>query len=236
VEPDKAQAGGVSRYCVVVPAYCEAKRVRKAVEGIRRYCERVVVVDDGSPDATAEEARKAGAIVLRHETNLGKGAAIDTGMKYAREQGCEFAVAMDADGQHAPEDIPAFVDAYRAARTPVILGTRMSNPEGMPLVRRLTNRFMSRLLSRHMGQRVPDTQCGFRLYACEGFPEVSRESRRFDYDSEILLLYAERGVRIGAVPVRVIYGDEKSKIRPVSDTIRFFRMLRRHRAGRREQP
>jgi glycosyltransferase involved in cell wall biosynthesis len=216
-------------YCVIVPAYREQKRVRASVEGIRRHCDRVVVIDDGSTDDTAGEARKAGAEVLRHETNQGKGAAIDTGMKYAREHGYEFVVAMDADGQHAPEDLPRFVEEYRRTRAPVILGTRMDHPAGMPVVRRLTNRFMSWLLSREMGQRVPDTQCGFRLYRCEGFPEVSRESRRFDYDSEILLLYADMGARIGAVPIRVIYGDEKSKIHPVRDTLRFVRMLRAHR-------
>lgn len=140
---------------------------------------------------------------------------------------------MDGDGQHAPADIPTFVASYERTRCPVILGNRMDSPDGMPLVRRLTNRFMSWTLSRRMGQRVPDTQCGFRLYRCEGFPVVSAESRRFDYDSEVLLLYADAGVRIGAVPVSVIYGEEKSKISPVKDTLRFMRMLRRHARARR---
>jgi len=222
-----------SRFCVIVPAYQEEARVGAAVGGIRAYCRDVVVVDDGSADRTAAEADRAGAVVLKHAVNQGKGAAIATGMAYALEHGYEFVVAMDGDGQHAPEDIPAFVEAYARTGDPVILGNRMADPRGMPLVRRLTNRFMSWLLSRRMGRRVPDTQCGFRLYRCEGFPAVPDASRRFDYDSEILLLYAEAGARIGAVPVRVIYGDEKSKICPVKDTLRFIRMLRRHQRARR---
>ena len=222
------------RYCAIVPAYQEEARVRAAVEGIREYCEHVVVIDDGSADRTSEEAEKSGAVVLRHTVNRGKGAAIDTGINYAREHGYEFVIAMDGDGQHAPEDIPAFVEAYEKTGAQAILGNRMDNPRSMPFVRRLTNRFMSWLLSRRIGQRVPDTQCGFRLYRCEGFPEVSEESQRFDYDSEVLLLYADKGVKIGAVPVKVIYGEEKSKIRPVSDTMRFARMLRRHRKRQEE--
>jgi len=217
------------KYCAIVPAYQEETRVRAAVEGIREHCQHVAVIDDGSTDRTAEEAEKAGAIVLRHAVNQGKGAAIDTGVAYAREHGYEFVIAMDGDGQHAPEDIPAFVEAYEKTGCPAILGNRMDNPHSMPLVRRLTNRFMSWLLSRRMGQRVPDTQCGFRLYRCEGFPEVSEDSRRFDYDSEVLLLYADAGVEIGAVPVKVIYGEEKSKIRPFKDTMRFAKMLKRHK-------
>jgi hypothetical protein len=109
----------------------------------------------------------------------------------------------------------------------------MWDTAGMPLVRRLTNRFMSWMLSREMKQYVPDTQCGFRLTRSDVIPLVAAESERFAAESETLLRMADRGVRIGAVRIRTIYRDEKSSINPVTDTIRFIRMIRRYRAGRR---
>jgi hypothetical protein len=98
----------------------------------------------------------------------------------------------------------------------------------MPINRLLTNRFMSWLLSRKMGQRVPDTQCGYRLMRLNALPETPTASQRFAAESEVLLDLSSRGVKIGSVPIQVIYRDEKSKIRPFRDTIRFFRMLREY--------
>jgi hypothetical protein len=137
---------------------------------------------------------------------------------------------MDGDGQHDPGDIPAFVEAYVRTGTPVLLGNRMDDTRSMPFVRRLTNRFMSWLLSRKMNQAVPDTQSGFRLYRCDAIPEGGCSSERFAAESEILLCIAEKNIVIGAVPIKVIYRDEKSKINPFKDTIRFFRMLRKYEA------
>jgi len=211
---------------VLIPAYHESGRIGDVVRQVLPCCARVVVVDDGSGDGTAEEARAAGATVLVHEQNQGKGAALRTGFDYAREQGAAFVLTMDGDGQHAPDDIPGFLDAFERGEAPVIIGNRMDDPTSMPLVRRLTNRFMSWLLSRKMGQRVPDTQNGFRLYRTDLLPEMVGGEARFAAESEILLVLSRRGVRIGSVPVRIIYGDERSKIRPLRDTLRFIRMLR----------
>lgn len=224
-ENDRPTAG--SGIWVVIPAYCEERRIGAVVAGARQHGYPVVVVDDGSPDGTAAAAEAAGATVLRHERNRGKGAALRTGFEYVRHNGGEAVVCLDADGQHDPAEIPKFVEAYRRTGLPVLIGNRMWQPEGMPLIRRLTNRFMSALLSREMKQYVPDTQCGYRLFACSVLPFMVGRSERFDSDSEVLLLLAARGVRIGSVRIRTIYGDEKSKIRPVRDTIRFFRMLNR---------
>lgn len=218
--------------CVIIPGYREQGRIGPVVELVRNMVATVVVVDDGSDDDTAGEARSAGAVVLVHEVNRGKGAALDTGFRWAREEGYEFIIAMDADGQHAPEDIPAFIAEYRRNKVPVLIGNRMDNTVNMPLIRRWTNRTMSWLLSREMGQFVPDTQCGYRLYRCDVLEGVSCGSARFDAESEMLLALAGKGVRIGSVPIRVIYGDEKSKINPARDTVRFFRMLRRFRKER----
>lgn len=226
------EATSVTRGCVIIPAYREGGRIGTVVAGVLPYMPRIIVVDDGSPDGTAEEAGRAGAQVIRHAVNLGKGAALDTGFRAAREQGFEFAVTMDGDGQHAASDLPAFLEAYERTGSPVLVGNRMAEAKQMPVVRWLTNRFMSWLLSREMGQRVPDTQCGYRLYKLSVVPELSAASKRFAAESEILLDLGGRGISIGSVPVATLYGTETSKIHPVKDTFRFFAMLRQYRRKR----
>lgn len=223
-----------SKGCAIIPAYREGGRIGPVVEGVRGFLSAVIVVDDGSPDDTAAQAEHAGAMVIRHGTNRGKGAALDSGFRAARERGFEFVVTLDGDGQHSPADLPRFLDAYGQTGTPVLVGTRMADTRTMPFVRRITNRFMSWLLSREMGQRVPDTQCGYRLYRLAVVPEISAESKRFAAESEILMDLSRKGVAIGSVPVATIYGTERSKIHPVKDTIRFVKMLRQYRKRRRE--
>lgn len=220
------------RFAVVIPAYCEADRIGPVIESVRLQGVHVIVVDDGSPDETAAVARSAGAEVIRHSKNRGKGQALQTGFRRAAELGCEAVITMDADGQHDPAEIPQFLEAYQRTRIPVLIGNRMWNQRGMPLVRRLTNRFMSWLLSREMGQYLPDTQCGYRLFQTDLLRFVETESDRFAAESEILLRLAARGLRMDSIRIRTIYGTERSKIRPVADTIRFWRMLRRWRRSR----
>jgi len=216
------------KYCVIIPGYMEVGRIGRVVEGIRKYCNNVVVIDDGSSDNTSVEAKNAGAVVIKHEANQGKGASLYDGFKYAREHGFDFVITMDADGQHDPEDIPVFTRVYSGADTQVLIGNRMSNPACMPLIRRWTNLFMSWLLCRKMGQLIPDTQCGYRLYRCDVLKGISILSRHFEAESEILLRLSDKGIRIGSIPIKVVYRDEKSKIHPVRDTIRFFTMLMKY--------
>ena len=224
------------KVCVLIPAFKEERRIGAVVREVLDYCPDVVVIDDGSPDDTAKAAAEAGAAVLEHVHNQGKGAALQTGFDHARAQGCDLAITMDADGQHAPSDIPAFLQAYERTHSPVLVGNRMNNVATMPPLRRFVNRFMSDLLSRVMGQHVPDSQCGFRLYHRSAFPEgpYDAHSKRFAAESEILLRLALQGRKIGAVAIQTIYGDEKSKVNPFTDTFRFFRMLRRFRKIKKE--
>lgn len=224
------------KVCVLIPAYNEAKHVGAVVREVLEYCPDVVVIDDGSPDETDRVAAEAGATVLEHVHNQGKGAALQTGFDYARANGYDLAITLDADGQHAPSDIPAFLQAYERTHSPVLVGNRMGNVADMPWNRRFVNRFMSDLLSRVMGQYVPDSQCGFRLYHRSAFPEgpYDAHSQRFAAESEILLRLSLQGRKIGAVTIQTIYGDEKSKVNPFFDTIRFFRMLHRFRRIKKE--
>ena len=217
--------------CVLIPAFKEENHIAAVVREVREYCPAVIVIDDGSPDDTARLAAEAGATVLEHVRNQGKGAALQTGFDHARAHGYDLAITLDADGQHAPSDIPAFLQAYERTHSPVLVGNRMGNVGAMPWNRRFVNRFMSDLLSRVMGQYVPDSQCGFRLYHRSAFPDgpCDAHSQRFAAESEILLRLALQGRKIGAVAIQTIYGDEKSKVNPFTDTVRFFRMLHRFR-------
>ncbi len=219
-----------ARFCAVIPAFNESGRIGPVVAEARRHGLAVIVVDDGSSDNTASVAAAAGAEVIRHAENAGKGAALRTGFRRALEASYEGVVTLDADGQHDPEEIPKFIEAYERTGIPVLIGNRLWNPAGMPLVRRLTNRFMSWLLSREMGRYVPDTQCGFRFIRTDLLPYLETHSERFAAESEVLLEMAARGIRMDSVRIRTIYGGERSKIRPCADTIRFWRMLRRWRA------
>lgn len=223
-------------WCVVMPAYREAGRIGPVIRAARAQGALVLVVDDGSPDDTARVAEEAGAVVLRHASNRGKGAALATGFQEALRRGCEVVVTLDADGQHDPCELPHFIASYRRTGIPVLIGNRMAEAAAMPWLRRTTNRFMSWLLSRWMGHYVPDTQCGYRLYRSDLLPWVTAAAQGFAAESEVLLRLAARGVRMDSVRIRTIYGSEKSKIRPVRDTWRFIRMVWRFRHEGRSKP
>jgi glycosyltransferase involved in cell wall biosynthesis len=213
------------RFCAVIPAFNEAAYVGGVVKGVVAKGVAVWVVDDGSSDDSAAVAEQAGAQIIRMNGNQGKGAALQAGFTAAIASGFDAILTMDADGQHSPDDVPAFTSAYRQTGIPVLIGNRMADPSGMPWIRRLTNRLMSWVLSRQMRSSIPDTQNGFRLYQASILPLVFPKSYGFAAESEILLNIDLLGLKMDSVPVKTIYGDEKSSIRPVRDTIRFLKMM-----------
>jgi glycosyltransferase involved in cell wall biosynthesis len=213
----------------VVPCLNEAKHIGPVVSSIRKYVPAVFVVDDGSTDDTARVAEKAGAIVLRHPQRRGKGAALMTGCDAARKNGFSHVVTMDGDGQHAPEDLPSFLNCLGSDPPALVVGNRMAAPAGMPWLRRVVNWWMSRRLSKLCGQRLPDTQCGFRLIDLNAFSDVEFQTTRFEMESELLIAFAAAKLPMHFVPVRVIYGDERSKINPLKDAWRWFKWFRRAR-------
>ena len=215
------------RVAVVLPAYREAGKVGHVVRGCLKHVPKVVVVDDCSPDDTSARAAEAGAEVIRHDSNRGKGAALKTGFAHLLVLGFTHAVALDADGQHDPDCIPAFVAAITAPGVLMVLGNRFKDARGMPWLRRATNRLMSWLIGLICRTPVPDSQCGYRLVQLDNPALFSAGSDHFEYESEVLIVTARAGGRIVSVPIPTTYGDEQSKIRPWADAGRFFRMLLR---------
>lgn len=224
-----ADAVAVNRQNVaaIIPAYCEEKHIGEVVERTRQQLDHVLVVDDGSADGTSANARAAGAELIVHACNSGKGEAIKSGLRYWQERGFQHVIILDGDGQHLPEEISRFI-AAAAGGADLILGTRMNDVREMPFVRRAVNRYMSAKISRLCGQNIPDTQCGFRMLGAALIPHLLHGSERFDYETEMLIIASRKGCRIDAVPISTVYSDEVSSIHPVRDAIRFFKLIRRY--------
>jgi glycosyltransferase involved in cell wall biosynthesis len=207
----------------VIPCLNEEKAIGTVVKAVRHYLPTVLVVDDGSSDATAKTAIQEGAIVLKHEQNQGKGAALNDGLRWGLKKGFSWALIMDGDGQHASEDIPAFFSAAERTSVALVVGNRMQNAHAMPYLRRWVNRWMSRRLSQAARKFLPDSQCGFRLINLNDWSTIPVTTSRFEIESEILLRFVRAGLSIAFLPIQVIYKNEKSKIHPLQDTVRWFR-------------
>jgi glycosyltransferase involved in cell wall biosynthesis len=214
----------------IIPAYREEQHISDVVRRTRRQLDHVLVVDDGSRDTTVRCAREAGAEVIVHGQNRGKGEAIKTGLRHWMDRQFIHVIILDADGQHLPEEIDRFIAAAaQAGDRSFFLGNRMNNLTGMPFVRRVVNRYMSNRISRICRQKIPDTQCGFRMLDRQLIPELLDGGNRFDYETEMLIIASRKGYRIESVPITTVYSDEVSKIHPARDTIRFFKLMRRYR-------
>lgn len=212
--------------CAVIPCYNEARTIGEVVRQVREHLDLCIVIDDCSTDATGQVAAQAGARLVRLEKNLGKGMALRQGFALAAAAGMRAAVTLDGDGQHDPEEIPRFLEAFHHDDLDIVLGNRMRNPVGMPWVRRCTNLFASWCVTKLAGVPIHDSQVGFRLIRLDTWQALPLDGRRFDLESEILIKACRQGARVGSVPIRTIYrGTEESKISPFIDTLRFFRVL-----------
>ena len=209
--------------CVLIPAYNESAHIGQVVTDARKYLP-VLVVDDGSTDSTAETAVNCGAQVIRQVPNQGKGTALRAGFLSCIQQGFEAVITIDADGQHDPSEIPLFVEEYQNSRCGLIIGRR--DFSSMPFIRRCANTLGKRIISQALGQPILDNQSGYRLLSgrLAGLLLNSKESG-FEFEVEMLALSLKHGLGLGWVPIRTIYADEKSHIRPLHHLLHYFRIV-----------
>lgn len=230
---DAAPENNITRAIVVIPAYNEAKAIGRVVRELKEWNVPVVVVDDGSADETSGRAREAGAVVLRNEVNRGKGESLIRGFKYALDEGREFILTFDGDGQHDPSLLPVLLRAQEKDDAEVVVGRREMSWRAMPRVRFATNRCMSAVVTWMGGKRLADTQCGLRLFRDTVVRELlfGRKpkifSRRYDFESELLIEACYHKFRVAEVDVPTVYNGAASSIRPFMDTVRFFGMMAR---------
>jgi glycosyltransferase involved in cell wall biosynthesis len=209
----------------LLPAHNEQATVKAVLEGVLRHVERALVVDDGSEDATGEEAARLPRVEVLRIPRSGKGGALRAGFGRALERGYAWVLTLDSDGQHDPGEIPRFLGAAREGAPPLVVGSRRGDLADMPWLRRATNLLMSWLVSRLARQEIPDSQNGFRLISTQVLREVPLTTSHFETESELLLGASRRGFRVGSVPVRTIYrAGGRSHIRKVPDTWRFLRL------------
>jgi glycosyltransferase involved in cell wall biosynthesis len=202
----------------LIPALNCSGRIGPVVEDVRRHVGDVLVVDDGSTDGTAEEARRAGARVLSHAGNRGKAAALRTGLAVLLGEPHTHVLMLDGDGQHDPADIPAILAA--AGDADLVLGNRFWNPDAIPGKRRWTNFIGTRALALMTGFPVEDSQCGYRLVAAGLLRQMALVADRYAIDTEILVRAGKLRARFAHVPVQVIYDGARSHYRPLADTVR----------------
>jgi glycosyltransferase involved in cell wall biosynthesis len=222
----------VAEILAVVPAYQEAPRVGRVVEGARAHLP-VLVVDDGSTDGTAAAAEAAGATVIVQQPNAGKGAALRAGFAWALEHGHDAVVTLDADGQHDPAEIPRFIAAFERGRADLVIGRR--DFRRMPPGRRVANVVGGWAMSWAAGQAIPDNQSGYRLLSRRLMEAVAvSDEHGFEYEIEMITTCIRRGYGLAWVPIRTIYAGEPSHIRPWKHFTSFVGMVRRTRREIRE--
>lgn len=196
----------------IIPAYNEEATIKDVVHQALRYSD-VLVVDDGSTDRTADLAGKAGAQIIIHATNLGKGASIKTGLKKAIKDDYQVMVLMDGDGQHNPECIPHLISG--TAKAGMVMCTRFKQgiPQGMTLPRRLSNRFTTDILTFVTGYKITDSQCGFRVITAEVAPIfLNIPYNDYIYESEMLYQASKNQISVVEKPITCAYKGEKSYI------------------------
>lgn len=210
------------RVLAIIPALNAERTLGRVVERTRGYIEPVIVIDDGSSDRTGDVAANAGATVLRHEVNRGKGAALKTGFAWALEHGYDGVITLDADGQHLPSEIPKFLAERESGGADLIIGGRAHLFGQMLPRRRAANRFSAWSIAKASGVRITDSQSGFRFYSAGLIQAMKLRTDGFDMESEVIVRAGRKGFRIVTIPIELgfVDGVSTSHYKPLKDTIR----------------
>jgi glycosyltransferase involved in cell wall biosynthesis len=207
---------------VVIAAYNEEKNIGKVIDRTKKFCNNIIVVDDGSRDNTYKIAKSKDVIVLRHIVNLGKGAAAKTGCGFALKKGAKVLILMDGDGQHEPKEIPKFLKALKDKD--IVFGYRKFT-KTMPIMFRFGNKFINIATKLLYGLDLKDTQCGYRALTAEAYKKVRWSSTSYAMESEMIANAGKHNLRYGEIQIQTIY-PEKYKGTTVIDGIKIvFNML-----------
>jgi glycosyltransferase involved in cell wall biosynthesis len=209
------------KIALLIPVYNESKNISKLIQRLEYPKKDIIIVDDGSTDNTYKIIEKTGVVVLKHNKNLGKGYAQRTGFEYAIKKGYEYVITLDGDGQHNPQEIPLFINRIKETREDIILGERRVSLKTMPIPRYFANLIVSFIVSFFSHQAIRDAQSGYRAISAQVMQKVPLTTSHFEMECEILIRAAKLGYRIGSIPISTIYQQEKSKIKPFIDTVRF---------------
>lgn len=222
---------------VVIPAYDSSRQIGSVLSKSLRVAskDRIVVVDDGSRDDTASIVKSFGVTLCRHAGNRGKGQALKSGIRHALKWPVDGIVTLDGDGQHDPAEIPNMISVMARENADLVIGCRKFQYGIMPADRILSNRISSWLISRSVKQRVPDSQCGFRLFRSEKLKSLRINASRFEVETEMLLRAAGQGWIIRFCPIRTLYNDSPSHIQRCRDTWDFLKTLFTFRSGETEK-
>lgn len=209
---------------VIIPFFNERNSIQKVIEQTGHFTDYIIAVDDGSTDNSDNLVSVNDKVILiKHETNLGKGAALKTGFIKSIELKTDYTVTIDADFQHPPELIPEFFKLLE--KYDIVIGNRMRNKGKMPFQRIISNTLTSLLLTVKTGQQISDSQCGYRAYKTGIIPLILTMNSGYEAESEILVNAARKGLKIGFIDIPAVYSDEHSKMKPFEAISGFIKVL-----------
>lgn len=212
------------KVCVVVPTYNNAPTLPSVLSGILKQTSHVIVVNDGSTDNTEKIlSRFSGLEIAAYPKNVGKGFALQTGFRRAVDLGYDYAITIDSDGQHDPDDLVLFLDKLEAHPYSVIIGARNMDQAGVPGKSSFGNRFSNFWFRVNTGIVRSDTQSGYRLYPLRAMEGIRFRTKKFEFEIEVLVQAAWKGIEVTEVPVRVYYPEKGKRIshfRPFRDFVR----------------
>lgn len=208
--------------CVIIPTYNNHKTLERVVDGVLKYTDSIIIVNDGSTDSTPQILQQYPQLTQIHQpVNKGKGIALQTGFKAAKAEGYEYAITIDSDGQHFPDDLPVFISEIEREGEALLIGSRNMEQEGVPKKSSFGNKFSNFWFWFETGIKLTDTQSGYRLYPLNKIPE-KYFTNKFEFEIEVIVRTAWKGVCVKNVPVKVLYdmNERVSHFRPFKDFTR----------------
>lgn len=203
---DSLQQNG---FFVIIPVHNEEGRIEQVLQGVKKYADHIIVVDDGSSDRTYLAAKNAAGkniMVLRHKINLGKGAAVKTGCEAALKLGAQIFIIMDGDGQHSPDDIPKLVEKLKNDDLDFVCGARTFD-KNTPIIRALGNKFITKIIKILSDISLDDVLCGFKGFTAQAYQKIIWVSADYSMEPEIVIRVRKNNLKYGQVPIQTIYRD-----------------------------